>query len=29
MNYHQFTLDCYDGAKRVKKLFSDLAEAKQ
>jgi hypothetical protein len=23
-NYHQFTLAYYDGAKRVKKRFSDL-----
>ena len=28
-NYHQFTLAYYDGAKRVKKRFSDLEEAKQ
>ena len=28
-NYHQFTLAYYDGAKRVKKSFSDLEEAKQ
>ena len=27
--YHQFTLAYYDGAKRVKKRFSDLEEAKQ